>query len=179
MRRSLGITDAEHRHPEASARTRAQGADPFSGESWVAAGAAVAGRYRIDRLLGEGARGRAFLAHDAQGDRAGCSRSSGPRPSTARLNALLREARLMRKVQNSHVLQVFDVFDRSGEAVIVEEYADGGSLEALLERRGRPGLREAVDVLDRMLAGLEAAQAGGGGCTATNQRTSCCCAMAR
>src|SRR5262249_9640453 len=69
---------------------------------------------------------------------------------------------------HANIIQVYDVIEEEGEALIVMEYARGGSLQALLKQRAREKkwleTREAVGLGPGILASLAAAhqQAGGG-----------------
>src|SRR6516162_2046024 len=56
------------------------------------------GRYRVERLLGEGTFGRVYLAHDDQLDR----------PVAVKVPYLL-EARTVAKLDHPHIVPVFDV----------------------------------------------------------------------
>ena len=94
----------------------------------------VAGRYRVERSLGEGSRKRVFLAHDTRLARDVAFakiRSEG-------LDALARE-RVTREAQamgrlgaHPHLVAVFDVGDEGDGPFIVQEYMAGGDVAALL-----------------------------------------------
>ncbi|MCA1813226.1 MAG: serine/threonine protein kinase [Halobacteriales archaeon] len=121
----------------------------------LAPGALVAGRYRVVRLLGRGAAGRAFLCrdellgrdvvlkevrHDDDGDAA----------------AALREARAAGALQHPNVLAIHDVLRGEDATVLVTEYVPGGSLADRVARRGPLPPDEARRMVMEVLAGLAA-----------------------
>ena len=120
----------------------------------VREGALVAGRYRVERLLGRGGFGRAFLAHDTLLRREVALKEVldvGPEA--------LAEARRAGSVHHPNVVTVFDVLAADERAVIVMEHV-GPSLAARL-REGPLPRGEALRVLDGVLAGLGAVHAAG------------------
>ena len=124
----------------------------------VAAGTVLFERYRIERFLGEGGQGRAFLARDLTLDREVVLKTlptGGLDPSARR--ALLAEARLAAGIKHPNVVPVLDVRDTGQDAVLILEYVEGGSLRGLIERRGALPAREALRIFRGVLAGLQAA----------------------
>ncbi len=98
-------------------------------------GLSVAGRYRVERFLGAGGSGRAFLAEDATLRRRVVLkevRDTGDGGD----EAALQEARVAGGLASPHVVAVHDAFRRRGAWVLVLEHAEGGSLEDAL--RGGP-----------------------------------------
>jgi serine/threonine protein kinase/formylglycine-generating enzyme required for sulfatase activity len=104
------------------------------------------GRYRVERILGEGTFGIVYLARDDELERAVAIKVPQPRrlarPGDA--EAYLREARIVASLRHQHIVRVFD-FGRTEDGVcyIVSEYLEGGSLADLLKQR-RPSAREAA-----------------------------------
>ncbi|MGQ0535780.1 MAG: serine/threonine-protein kinase [Methanobacteriota archaeon] len=164
LRKSLGISDREHNVMEFMVRDRmgSRAAPEPEAPPRVEPGALLLGRYRVERLLGEGAHGRAYLAHDETIDRAVVVKAVGTSLYGGRAaKLLLREARLAGGLRHANIIGVHDVAEGPHEAVIVMEYADGGSLFGLLSRRGRLHIEEAAGILDQVLSGLAAAHAKG------------------
>jgi formylglycine-generating enzyme required for sulfatase activity len=101
------------------------------------------GRYRVERVLGEGSFGVVYLARDED-----LQRSVAIKVPTARLlvrpgaaDAYLREARIVASLRHEHIVRVLD-FGRTddGACYIVSECVEGGSLADLLKRcRPSPG----------------------------------------
>lgn len=164
LRHSLAITDREHQLLEYLLQ-RGLGslaAGPQPRAPVVAPGTTLLGRFRAERLLGEGGYGRAYLAQDEKLDRQVVVKVVTPASldeHAAKL--LLREARLAGSLKHPNIIGVYDVIEGSGETFIVMEYADGGSLDELLRRRGALSLEEATAALEQVLAALEAVHAKG------------------
>ncbi len=128
----------------------------------IEAGATLGGRYRVERFLGQGAHGRAFVAFDQDRQEEVAVKAVGTTVYGGQAAAaLLREARLIASIDHANVLRVREVLEGAHEAAIVMDYAAGGNLHQLLSRRGRLSIDEAADVLDQVLAGLGAAHAMG------------------
>lgn len=123
----------------------------------LSAGARIAGRYRVDRLLGRGLAGRVFLAHDDVLDRDVVLKEVLHEPDD---EALLQEARDAGSVQHPNVVTVYDVLRRVGSAVLVEERVAGGTVEDALARGAIPRAA-ALRIVEDVLAGLAEAHAHG------------------
>ncbi|HLU66356.1 MAG TPA: protein kinase [Kofleriaceae bacterium] len=115
----------------------------------------VAGRYRLDKLLGHGATGRVYRATDEVSGRevaikmvaGGHARGSPP------YERFVREAGIASSLRHPNLVEVFDFSADFG--YLVMEYMIGGSLDRRIDRRLGPGAvrRLAAD----LLSGLEAA----------------------
>jgi eukaryotic-like serine/threonine-protein kinase len=117
----------------------------------------IAGRYRIEKLLGAGASGRVFLATDEVAGRQVAIKmffASGARGGAA-YERFVREARLASTLRHPSLVEVYDVSVERG--FLVMEYLPGGSLATRLqagERFTAPQIRRmALDII----GGLEAA----------------------
>ena len=108
---------------------------PSAGKSPILGVPHKIGKYHLRRLVGSGGGGLVFEATDKVLDRTVAvklPRISAKHPETWSTD-LLREARLAAKLRHQHLLSVFDA-DRFGDQVyIVTAWADGGSLERLIE----------------------------------------------
>ncbi|HWG92300.1 MAG TPA: serine/threonine-protein kinase [Candidatus Thermoplasmatota archaeon] len=160
LRRKLDLTDREHQVMLFLLRNAPAPAVPAP--AGLGPGARVLSRYRIDRLLGEGGHGRAFLAYDEAGNeevvvKAVSMNAFGGRAASL----LLREARLLQGLRHPNVIAIRDVGELATDVVIVMEFARGGSLANRLARGGPLGQQAAAEALDGILAGLEAAHAKG------------------
>jgi len=113
------------------------------------------GRYRVERVLGQGSFGVVYRAFDDDLQRAVAIKAPiAPllaRPGAA--DAYLREARIVASLRHPHIVRVLD-FGRTddGACYIVSEYIEGGSLADLLERRPSPG--EAIALVADMAQAL-------------------------
>ncbi|MGB0652348.1 MAG: serine/threonine-protein kinase [Thermoplasmatota archaeon] len=164
LRKSLGISEREHQVMEYMVRRSSMQRLPPDPKAPPVAGpgALLLDRYRVERLLGEGAHGRAYLAHDDVLGRDVVVKAVGTVVYGGRAARLLvREARIAGSLRHDNVIQIHDVSESDREAFIVMEYADGGNLHGLLRRKGRLDLYQSVYLLDQMLAGLGAAHAKG------------------
>ncbi len=160
LRERLGIrqSDAQALEADLVGAPAQQGSKSSPTLPPIEPGAVLAGRYRVERFLGQGAHGRAFVAFDAQRQEECAVKAVGTSAYGGRAAAaLLREARLVATIDHPNVLAVRDVLEGPYEAAIVMDLATGGNLHQLLARRGRLSIDEAADALDQVLAGLAAA----------------------
>jgi serine/threonine-protein kinase len=116
----------------------------------------IAGKYRVERVLGAG--GMAFVVAALHEELDQLVAIKLLRPELQRYEVaaarFLREARAAARIQSDHVARVFDVGStESGQAYMVMEYLEGTNLEELLADRRRLPIEEAVD---HMLEALEA-----------------------
>ncbi|MBS0266142.1 MAG: SUMF1/EgtB/PvdO family nonheme iron enzyme [Planctomycetes bacterium] len=118
---------------------------------------AAIGRYRVERLLGQGSFGLVYLAHDEQlqrevaikiphADRVACADE---------VSAYLSEARLAANLSHPHIVPVYDVGSSSEfPCYVVSKFIDGNSLSEKLER-WRPSHRETAQLLAAIAEALE------------------------
>src|ERR1700753_4200031 len=104
----------------------------------VAAGPVLAGKYRVDRVLGEGGMGVVVAATDLQLERRVAIKFLLPdyarHPEASQ--RFLREARAAVKIQSEHVARVIDVGTLEGGApYMVMEYLAGIDFSPPLKQR--------------------------------------------
>ncbi len=102
----------------------------------VSPGDMVAGKYRIDRMLGKGGMGVVFAARQVELDREVAIKFAlrGLLQSPEAVERFVREARAAVKLRSEHVARVLDVGRLpSGEPYMVMEYLEGTTVGALLE----------------------------------------------
>ncbi len=120
----------------------------------------LAGKYRIERQLGQGGMGVVFAAtHVLTGRRVAIKwmlAASDTRTTHERSERFLREARAAGCVDHPNVVQVLDVGDDARGPFIVMEFLHGETLAALLARM-RLSPAEAIDLLMPALRGVHAA----------------------
>jgi serine/threonine-protein kinase len=114
----------------------------------VRCGEILAGKYRIDRVLGIGGMGVVVAATHLQLDQRVALKFM--LPEAQRLPLLLerfaREARAAVRLQSEHVARVLDVGTLdSGSPYMVMEYLDGSDLGSIVETRGALPVETAVD----------------------------------
>ncbi len=130
----------------------------------VAVGDIVAGKYRVERMLGQGAMGVVVAAkHEELGQKVAIKLL---RPEVnandGALERFLREARAAAKLESDHVARVFDVGTFGDNcAFMVMEHLEGSDLERYLASCGRLDVPEAVDYVLEALEALAHAHAHG------------------
>src|SRR5579871_587953 len=148
------------RHPRPESRALATG--PSSAADCQPAGtddpAALAvpaaqpqhiGRYRIEKVLGQGGFGLVYLAHDDQLQRLVAIKVPHcklvDRPGAA--EAYLTEARTVANLDHPHIVPVFDVGSTADcPCYVVSKYIDGTDLATRL-KRPRLGIHEGVELV--------------------------------
>jgi len=130
----------------------------------AAVGDVLAGKYRVDKILGIGGMGMVVAATHLEIDKRVALKfmlpSSHESPEiTARFT---REARAAGRLNSEHVCRVIDVgrFD-GGLPYIVMEYLQGEDLGALLRRRGPLRVSDAVGYILQAIEGIAEAHANG------------------
>ena len=100
-------------------------------------GTRLAGRYELQRELGQGGMATAYLAHDGSLDCAVVIKS----PHAALLTdptfkrRFQQEMRSLVKLSHPHIVKITDVGEHEGLPFFVMQYLGGGSLR---DRQGRP-----------------------------------------
>jgi len=116
----------------------------------VPIGSVLAGKYRIERVIGQGGMGVVVAAvHDELDQRVAIKFLS---PEGAKgsewISRFAREAKAAAKIKNEHAVKVFDVGKlESGIPYMVMEFLEGENFDEILERRGTFPLEEAADCL--------------------------------
>ncbi len=116
----------------------------------------IAGKYRVERLLGKGGMGAVFAAqHELLQQRVAVklllTEIAGGQEAVSRF---LNEARAAARIQNENVARVMDVgTQENGLPYIVMEYLEGLDLSQVLEPRGPVSVADAADYI---LQALEA-----------------------
>jgi serine/threonine-protein kinase len=112
------------------------------------AGDIFAGKYRIERVLGEGGMGVVLAARHLHLDERVAIKFLLPRAVAdgEAVARFLREARSAVRIKSEHVARVMDVGQtETGAPYMVMEYLDGSDLGALLRERGALPVEDAVD----------------------------------
>lgn len=124
------------------------------------------GRYEVVCKLGEGAMAAVHLARDPVLARFVAVKvlHRGVAAGKVALQRFFNEAKVVAKVRNPHVVEVFDFGKEAGEYFLVMEFVDGRSLQSLLRLR-RPGepLDEVITacLMVQAAEGLELAERNG------------------
>jgi serine/threonine protein kinase len=137
-------------------------ADPGEGQWIQRAGRLVAGRYRLQSLLGRGGMGLVWLAEDQLLDRPVALKQAildDPMSEESRKTALLRalgEARAAARVRHNGVVDIYDVVKEDGRPWIVMELLSGRTLAERLHTDGPLPIGQATRVGLRLLDVLRA-----------------------
>lgn len=119
------------------------------------------GRFKIRRLLGEGAQGRVYLADDSHLGRPVAIKTllvnPGNRHATERW--LSNEARTIARLNHPNIVTLHDAGDDGGTPYLVLEYVEGQTLDALCRESSRLPLHRAVEVVLQVLDGIAYAHA--------------------
>ena len=107
------------------------------------------GRYRIIHRLGQGGFGRVYLAHDDDLDRAVAIKVPSPERITRSedLEAFLIEAKVLAKLDNPHIVPVFDVGrTEDGLCFVVSKLIEGSDLSVRMDQ-ARPSFRDSAELV--------------------------------
>ncbi len=124
------------------------------------------GKYRIERVLGQGGFGITYLATQVALNRQVaikeffmenlCDRSASESTSVKTVSVgsvtmverykqkFLKEARIIAELRHENIVNIYDVFEENGTAYYVMEYMGGGSLGNIIRQRGHLLEDEAV-----------------------------------
>ena len=118
------------------------------GACTVREGEILAGKYRVERLLGSGGMGMVVAAHHLDLDEKVALKLLLPGAATNPMLVarFVREARAAAKIKSEHVARVTDVGQlEDGSPYMVMEHLEGSDLAAYLTRTGPLPVAEAVD----------------------------------
>ncbi len=131
--------------------------------------------YRIEGVLGQGAFGITYLAHDIYLDRKVAIKEYMPGAFSMRMDDLniepissdltndyksglerfLSEARTLTKFKHPNLVQVFNIFEENNTAYMVMSYEQGRSLKQILKTRKSLSETELMNLLVPLMDGLE------------------------
>jgi eukaryotic-like serine/threonine-protein kinase len=119
-------------------------------------GSIVQGKYRIERLLGEGGMGSVYLARELDADRPVALKvlSAYADESGNIVERFHRESRAARSIDSPHVAQIFDAGTDGNRPFLVMEYLDGEDLSHLFKRLQHLPPRLALRIVGQACAGL-------------------------
>jgi len=144
---------------EVAPRVRHMAAD-IETAAGVREGDVLAGKYRVERVLGVGGMGVVVAAHHIQLDQKVAIKFVLPAmlDNADVVNRFAREARAAVRIKSENVARVFDVGTlENGAPYMVMEFLEGGDLAALVHQHGRLPVEQAVDfVLQASVAVAEA-----------------------
>ncbi len=130
----------------------------------VQAGQLLAGKYRVERVLGFGGMGVVVCALDESLGRRVALKLLQPALASnhAMVERFLREARAVTQITGEHVAAVFEVGRlETGAPFVVMEYLQGKDLRELLEKVGAFRISDAVDYVLQAITAIAEAHAKG------------------
>ncbi len=138
---------------------------PAAAPSSIEAGQLLAGRYRVQRLLGKGGMGAVYLADDEVLHELVALKvisSAFAADEAAMVARFRREASSARKVSSPYVIRIHDLGEaRPGLLYLSMEYFQGRTLTELIAQRGLVPMKDVQDILQQVCNGLEAAHNAG------------------
>jgi eukaryotic-like serine/threonine-protein kinase len=111
-------------------------------------GDVIAGKYRVDKILGQGGMGVVVAAHHMQLDTRVALKFLLPEAlhNPEAVGRFVREARAAVRIMSEHVARVIDVGTlENGAPYMVMEYLEGGDLAGWLQQRGALPIEQAVE----------------------------------
>ena len=109
--------------------------------------AALDGKYRIERKLGEGGMASVYLAEDIKHKRKVALKILKPElAAVIGAERFLSEIRTTANLQHPHILALFDSGNADGYLYYVMPFIDGETLEDKLDREKQLGVDEAVKI---------------------------------
>src|SRR3954454_8906660 len=118
----------------------------------------IAGRYKLEDLLGRGGMSEVYAAEDQELGRRVALKLLAPDADTARFE---REARAVASLAHPNVTQLYDYGEDGGRPYMVLEYVAGGTLEERLRSDSPPSDDETFGIAAGVAAGLAHAHARG------------------
>lgn len=127
----------------------------------LAPGSVLAGRFRVEKLLGVGGMGVVYRATDQALDVPVAIKLLRPELATRpeAFERFRQELLLARQVSNPHVVRIHDLAQHEGRWLISMDYVDGEALDKRLDRDGRLAIDDALKIVRQVAEGLGAAHA--------------------
>jgi len=120
-------------------------------------GDALAGQYRIERMLGQGGMGTVFLAEDLTLDRLVAIKVISPEVGTSPeiRQRFAQEAKTVARLRQPNIVAVYSAGEAGGLLYFVMEYVPGESLRDRMTREKRIPVDEAVGILRDLALALD------------------------
>lgn len=112
------------------------------------------GRYEVLRLLGEGAFGRVYEAHDPQLERRVAIKVAKAISGATQVKRFLREARAAAQLRHPNIIPVFEYGQIDNENIIVYQFVNGETLKAFIRRQPNLPLSTTIEIIRQLGEGL-------------------------
>jgi Tol biopolymer transport system component len=120
--------------------------------------AALEGRYRIEREVGEGGMATVYLAADLKHERKVALKVLRPElAAVVGADRFLAEIKTTANLQHPHILPLFDSGEAEGFLFYVMPYVEGESLRERLDREHQLPVQEAVTIVTKVAGALQTA----------------------
>ena len=133
------------------------------------------GKYKIERVLGQGGFGITYLATQELLDRKVCIKEFFFKDSCSRkrsgevelgtignrdlverfLNKFIKEARTISQLDHPNIIRILDIFKENNTAYYVMDFIEGSSLDDIVNKRGALPEKEAVDYIKQVSSALD------------------------
>jgi serine/threonine protein kinase len=125
-------------------------------------GSRIAG-YRLEEQIGAGGMAVVFRARDERLDRLVALKMLAPAlaADTAFRQRFIRESRAAAKVDDPHIIPVFEASEANGVLFIAMRYVPGGDVRSLMTREGRLSVGRVAAIISPVASALDAAHAAG------------------
>lgn len=135
---------------------------PLPGNALPAIGDEIAGKYRIESIVGQGGMGAVFAARNVlTGKRVAIKWLLPEHAASTSRDRLLREAQIAASIDHPNVVDIYDVGEHQGGLFLVMEYLRGRALSDVLAERGRLDPEELIALLVPAMKGVHAAHQAG------------------
>jgi tRNA A-37 threonylcarbamoyl transferase component Bud32 len=119
-------------------------------------GAALEGRYRLERQLGQGGMATVYLAQDLKHDRQVAIKVLKPElAAVLGADRFVQEIKTTAALQHPHILPLFDSGSADGFLYYVMPYIEGETLRTRLDRDKQLGIEEAVRITREVADALD------------------------
>lgn len=134
-----------------------------SGGKMVEQGSVIAGRYRLDHLLGEGGMGAVWAAtHQLTGKRVAIKLLKADAATPDTLRRFIREARAASAVRHPNVVEIHDFLSLDdGSPAMIMDLLEGETLAQRLRRLGVLPMAELSSIMAPVLSAVGSAHAAG------------------
>src|SRR5210317_1250091 len=120
--------------------------------------AALSGRYRMERQLGEGGMATVYLAQDLKHDRKVALKVLKPElAAVVGAERFLAEIKTTANLQHPNILPLFDSGEADGFLFYVMPYVEGETLRQRIEREKQLPVQDAVSIASAVAGALQAA----------------------
>lgn len=135
---------------------------PTPGNTLPSIGDEIAGKYRVETVVGQGGMGAVYSARNIlTGKRVALKWLLPEHAGSSTRERLLREARIACSIEHPNVVDIYDVGEHQGGLFLVMEYLRGQPLSDVLAERGRLDPDELIALLVPTMRGVHAAHLAG------------------